>query len=142
MQSAGQIAFVMTDISTRLKAEREALGLTQPALAKKAGVSQGSVSHWENGTRKNPRALFKLAHAMNLSPDWLMNGVGTKHANHSAAISISDNIAAFTPHPGWPFGSITPKDWGRLPRDKQIDVEDYVKMLLGKYGEPLAKTAV
>jgi transcriptional regulator with XRE-family HTH domain len=49
-----------------LKKLREAKGLSQLALAKRAGVAQGYVSEMEAGQKKNPgiETLRKLAKAL------------------------------------------------------------------------------
>lgn len=52
----------------RVRAQREALGLTQPALAKKLGTTRLTVLRLENGQTKdwfyNPAKLAKLARAL------------------------------------------------------------------------------
>ncbi len=64
------------NIAERLKKARENLGLTQAQLAKKASVTQGTIANIENGIRKKPRELLKIAHALSVSPDWLESGRG------------------------------------------------------------------
>ncbi len=53
-------------LSRMLKARREARGLTQAQLAKKAGVTEAYVSMLESGKRKAPSlpALQRLAKAL------------------------------------------------------------------------------
>ena len=65
----------MAHFSSRLFARRNRLGLSQSALAKAAGVSEGSVSAWERGLNApQGRLLEKLASTLNVSPAWLMGG--------------------------------------------------------------------
>jgi transcriptional regulator with XRE-family HTH domain len=47
-------------IPADLKSRREALGLTQSALAERLGVSVQAVRHWEQGVRPIP-AMLELA---------------------------------------------------------------------------------
>lgn len=47
----------MTITGIEAKARREALGLSQPALAIALGVSQPAVSAWETGTRRVPPGI-------------------------------------------------------------------------------------
>ena len=61
-------------IAERLKQAREKIGLNQEELAKRAGVSQGTIANIENGIRKQPRQLLAIARALNVSPDWLESG--------------------------------------------------------------------
>jgi len=53
-------------LSTVIRKLREAQGLTQEGLARKAKVTQGYVSHLEKGLKKNPSlpTLKKLARAL------------------------------------------------------------------------------
>jgi phage repressor protein C with HTH and peptisase S24 domain len=65
-------------IAERLKAAREKLGLTQNQLARKAKVSQGTISNIENEIRNRPREILEIAKALNVSPEWLQNGIETQ----------------------------------------------------------------
>ena len=57
-------------IGNKIRSRREELGLTQVELAKKAKVTQGSISRIEGNTLI-PKAttLMVLAFALNLAPD-------------------------------------------------------------------------
>ena len=57
----------------KLKAARQAAGLTQGQLAEKVGVSQRDISRWENGHRE-PGVLTvkKMAQALGCSMDELV----------------------------------------------------------------------
>lgn len=79
----------VNSIAERLKQAREDKGLTQPGLAERAGVSQGTIGNVEAGLRKNPRELLAIAAALNVEPEWLKTGKGPKHR----AISITDGPA-------------------------------------------------
>ena len=62
----------------RLRARREALGLSQKELASRASVSPRMVSEVEHGHRQNLMAesLLGLADALEGSPHWLLYGLG------------------------------------------------------------------
>jgi len=64
----------MEGIAERLKRAREAAGLTQPELAAKVGVSQGTIGNIETGLRKRPRDLLAIAAALRVDPHWLETG--------------------------------------------------------------------
>ena len=53
-------------LATVIRKLREARGLTQEELAKRAGIKRPYVSHLESGVRKNPSlpTLKKLARAL------------------------------------------------------------------------------
>ncbi len=57
---------------SRLKAIRVWRGETQTRLALKTGVAQGYLSDLESGRRAGaPDTIAKLAHALDVPPDWL-----------------------------------------------------------------------
>lgn len=68
----------MKTIADRLKEARESSGLTQPELAKKAKVAQGTIGNIEAGLRKRPRDLLAIAAALKVNPGWLETGDGPK----------------------------------------------------------------
>lgn len=53
---------------TKLIQQRLTLGLSQQALASKAGVSTMTVYHVENGKMSYPKLIPKLAHGYDLTP--------------------------------------------------------------------------
>lgn len=61
----------------RLWRAREAVGLTEAGLAKAIGVKRETLRAWESD-RSEPRAnrLVTLAGVLNVSPTWLLHGVG------------------------------------------------------------------
>ncbi|EQB6624290.1 helix-turn-helix domain-containing protein, partial [Escherichia coli] len=66
----------MRTLGERLSSARQRAGLTQDALAKKAGITRVAISKAEQGLTKsfNGDTLFKVATALNCSPQWLQNG--------------------------------------------------------------------
>ena len=70
----------------RVAVAREAGGLTQKALAKRLGVSAGTVEGWENDVRE-PRAnkLQMLSGMLNVSITWLLTGEGEGIADAEVA---------------------------------------------------------
>ena len=59
--------------SKRLKTLREEKQLTQDALAEKLGISRGSISFYENGTRTPDIEVFcRIASFFNVSLNYLM----------------------------------------------------------------------
>ncbi|PSR36835.1 MAG: hypothetical protein C7B44_06900 [Sulfobacillus thermosulfidooxidans] len=60
-------------LGQRLRAVRKQRGYTQAELADKVGVSQFTLSHYENGTRNPPiDVLTQLADALGTSADYLL----------------------------------------------------------------------
>jgi transcriptional regulator with XRE-family HTH domain len=66
------------DVGIRLRHVRKLRGLNQAELAKKAGVSQASVSELETGESRSPWGtnLVRLAQTLKVSPEWLASGKG------------------------------------------------------------------
>lgn len=64
-------ASVAWEISTQLRALREARGLTQQQVAERAGMRQQSVSRLENPayTGRTLESLYKVLHVLNASLD-------------------------------------------------------------------------
>lgn len=83
----------MNTIAERLQQTRKELGLTQPALAIKAGVSQGTIGNIESGLRKRPREILAIASALNVNPEWLETGKGSKREAPSSVPSIPRALA-------------------------------------------------
>jgi transcriptional regulator with XRE-family HTH domain len=67
------LVMVTMPIKDRLKRLRKAAGLTQQALAVKAGLSMASVIHLEGGRTPDPRmsTLLALAKALGVTVDEL-----------------------------------------------------------------------
>jgi transcriptional regulator with XRE-family HTH domain len=76
-QGRRNITFV-TSIAERLKEARDAAGLSQPELAKRAGVSRGTIGNIEAGHRKEPRELLAIARVVGVNAEWLKTGKGPK----------------------------------------------------------------
>ena len=57
-------------IASRVRARRLELNLTQAALAKKSGVSLGSLQRFENQAEISLKSLLKLAVALNATAEF------------------------------------------------------------------------
>lgn len=69
----------------RIVSAREAAGLTTAQLARRLGVKSATLQNWETD-RSEPRSnkLFMLAGLLNVSPTWLINGLGAAPSNDTA----------------------------------------------------------
>lgn len=83
----------VNSIADRLKAAREALGLSQEELARAAGVSQGTIGNIESGTRRQPRELLAIAKAARVSPEWLQSGIGLMEASPDYSLSPAQPLS-------------------------------------------------
>lgn len=68
----------MDNLSARLKAAREAKGLSQAQLGKMAHCGQTTIASIENGRNKGSTKLAVLAAILGVEPLWLAEGRGPK----------------------------------------------------------------
>ena len=66
------------DVGNRVRKARKSAGLTQNELAKKASSKQAVISDIENGRNKNSSALYDIAIATGVNPNWLLRGKGER----------------------------------------------------------------
>lgn len=66
----------MDTLASRLAAARNSRELSQPALAKLAGVAQSTIGNIEAGLRGGSASLAAIAHALQISYWWLRDGTG------------------------------------------------------------------
>ena len=70
------------EIHERIRQKRRELGLTQQALADKAGVNRVTVTGWEKGDyQPNGVNLQQLAEALETDARWLTDGIMSTEAN-------------------------------------------------------------
>ncbi|MEQ5075990.1 S24 family peptidase [Providencia alcalifaciens] len=61
-------------LASRVRARRDALGLTQTEAAEKAGIRQQSWAAIEDGQTQKPRNIISIANALECDAGWLMTG--------------------------------------------------------------------
>lgn len=73
----------------RLWRAREAVGMSESGLAKALGLKKETLRAWEND-RSEPRAnkLVTLAGLLNVSPTWLLYGVGDAPTSDTIASEL------------------------------------------------------
>ncbi|WP_392552891.1 LexA family transcriptional regulator [Orbus wheelerorum] len=64
----------MATLANRIRARREALGLTQDDVAQKVGMTQQSYQAIEAGQTKKPRFLYEISQALQCDMAWLLSG--------------------------------------------------------------------
>ncbi|TWG99040.1 transcriptional regulator with XRE-family HTH domain [Mesorhizobium sp. J18] len=79
----------------RLSRARDAASLTVAQLARRLGVKSSTIQAWESD-RSQPRAnrLAMLAGVLNVSPSWILYGVGTSpsedvHADLARSVHLN-----------------------------------------------------
>jgi len=61
-------------LGQRVKIAREAMGLTQEDLGRRAGMSQAAIGALEKRDSQHTKKLYELASALNKSPEYLLTG--------------------------------------------------------------------
>lgn len=101
----------------RIRAKRNALGLTQSDIAKAVGVSSASVTQWEQGdTSPKGVNLLALSSALGCSPDELIHGGGVSrntNVEHRTASVTRSEMQRMYPK----ISSVSAGDW-----EEAIDV--------------------
>ncbi len=88
-----------TALGNRVRRLRTELGLTQDALAQKAGISKSFLSDVENGKRSiGAETLLDLGRSMGVSLDYLMTGAASD--DHEKQTQIPPALARFAADEG------------------------------------------
>lgn len=66
---------MQNNLGIRVKTQRNKKGWSQAELAKRADVSQGTISQLENGTSTNTKHLSDIAKALGVSTEHLTDGI-------------------------------------------------------------------
>jgi transcriptional regulator with XRE-family HTH domain len=74
----------MSTYGERLREARQAVGMTQKALAARTGLSQTTISDGERGRNTGSSATAKLASVLGVEPLWLSEGKGLKQRSNYA----------------------------------------------------------
>ena len=65
--------FDMTIVAERIKTLRNEKGIGQNLLAQELGLSNASISYWENAKQEpSAQAIFKLAEYFGVSADYIL----------------------------------------------------------------------
>lgn len=68
----------MSTLATRLREARLEKNMSQFVLADRSGVSQSTIANIEGGRNEGSKHILKIADALNLNANWLMDGVPPK----------------------------------------------------------------
>lgn len=79
----------LDSIAARLILARTRLQLTQEEVAKRAGVTQGTIGNIEADLRRNPRELLAIAAAVGVRPEWLRDGKGPMETAATAVQAVN-----------------------------------------------------
>lgn len=80
----------METIGTRIRAEREAQGVSRNDLAKSAGIAPTTLSNLELGLSKSSTALHKIAARLGVRTDWLETGRLPKDDLNAPVLAVAE----------------------------------------------------
>lgn len=83
----------MGTIGERIRAERQAQGVSRQDLARFAGIAVSTLSDLELGLSKSTTALHKVARRLHVRPEWLETGKGPKEAQVKTEDEWGDILA-------------------------------------------------
>lgn len=78
-------------LGERIKQRRQELGLSQNTLAKRIGVTQGTISQMESGVSQNSTKIVDISNALNVSPEYLLYGKNPPRSPIKATSTLSDD---------------------------------------------------
>jgi transcriptional regulator with XRE-family HTH domain len=123
---------IVNNFAERLRYIRQLRKLTQAALAKASGLSQGAVANYEGGTRHSPREIFELAGALHVNALWLSHGRGPMEPGESLPTPSRYHVADRLPAQqasGWPFPTVPPAAYWALSKNDRALVENMAATL-------------
>lgn len=114
MTSRGAIPFAaMSVMGDRVRAAREALGLSQSELARRVGVTPQAVQAIEAGTVKTSRHIHRIAHVLQKPPHWLAGEA--PYALTSGLVSGEAPVRGIVAAGLWQVESSFPDDQASIP---------------------------
>lgn len=84
---------LVKSLKERLIYARTMRGITQGKLAKLAGCSQGTIGNVESGIRLTLRNVVQVARALDVSSDWLSDGIGQAPESLNQMPSVGHMVA-------------------------------------------------
>jgi len=87
----------MHTLASRIQARRTELGLTQQALARRAGVAKTTIASLEQERAKTTTFLVPIAKALGVREEWLVSGKGKKEAGMEPAAGEQYYLVAKSP---------------------------------------------
>ena len=85
------------DLAQRIKAARDAAGLSQSEVARRLGLRPSAVNHMESGRTKSLKAetILTLAQCLSVSAYWLETGHGSPSPDNRLTPDESEVIALY-----------------------------------------------
>lgn len=108
--------------------------MSQAALARACGLSQGAIANYENKNRQSAKEIFRLAEVLAVNPIWLGMGTGPMEAAESPIEThLTYRVTDHSPPPRqslWPFTSVPPELYWSLRLEERQLIENTVASLI------------
>ncbi|UYO94243.1 helix-turn-helix domain-containing protein [Pollutimonas sp. M17] len=128
----------------RLRRARILRGMSQSALARACGLSQGAIANYENKTRQTAKGIFRLAEALRVNPAWLAQGIGPMETGQAEDATHSTYQLADPAQAGrqglWPFTTISPDVYWALSHEDRSIVEATLASMIRSFQEKPARS--
>ena len=112
----------MESLGKRISNIRKELNLNQKELAEKCGITEATLSRYENDLREpKSEAIVKIANALNVTTDYLLGRTDERHSKRERFQGVT-TISAHR------IGNIE-----QLPDEALDQLDDYIEMLKLKY---------
>lgn len=125
----------MNHFADRLRHARVQRKLSQAALARACGLSQGAIANYESKRREHAKDIFRLAEALSVNATWLARGTGPMEAlpvveqSTQTTYRLAEHSSP-SHESRWPFTRVTSVQYWSLPADERDVVEDTVVSLI------------
>jgi len=77
-------------LSERIKVRMNEVGLSQGELARRVGITQGSIYKLVSGNSKSSKKIVEIAQALGVSAEWLLTGHGKQFVDEG--INVNHNL--------------------------------------------------
>lgn len=118
----------MSNLGEAIVKARSAKGWSQDDLARRAGVSQGTIGHLESGRNTSSRKLPDIAQALGMSVEELISGKA----------SFTQTAQEHSNPPPWPF-KVSIERVLALPASKLERIEGFILGVLDEHETNTAK---
>jgi len=97
---------------------------SQAELARRAGVSDATVSDWMRSitSPENMKAepLLRAAAFLEVNPMWLLTGKGSREANSPTVLTAEEPRPRYS---NWPFERVAPEKYYSLPEHVRTGIQ-------------------
>lgn len=124
--SLGAMDIDLSNLAGRMRFAREQRDLSQEKLAERAGVSQVTITHIENGRNQSSKKLVEIAQALRVPAEWLSTGAGQDVVMASlttkSVASIEANAEMIGAMSAWDNSTPLGPDEVAIPLYKEVEL--------------------